>query len=98
MEGLTIPLVTPDTETDPFDMEPVPTINPSLARRIETTPPLMIRFRDGNGRLWVRWPDGKLTRERPSWTVLGKPPPWRKGLRSRPWNRLFRKRSEKPPS
>jgi hypothetical protein len=25
-------------------------------------PPLMLVFRDGNGRRWVRWPDGRLNR------------------------------------
>jgi hypothetical protein len=27
----------------------------------------MLMFRDGSGREWVRWPDGKLTRITPSW-------------------------------
>lgn len=26
-----------------------------------TNPPVIMTFRDGNGRRWVRWPDGKLT-------------------------------------
>jgi hypothetical protein len=30
------------------------------------TPPVVLVFRDGNGRLWVRWPDGKLKRVSPS--------------------------------
>jgi hypothetical protein len=29
-------------------------------------PPVMVGFRDGNGRRWVRWSDGKLTRLYPS--------------------------------
>jgi hypothetical protein len=33
-------------------------------------PPLVLIFRDGNGRHWVRWPDGKLSRLRraPRWS------------------------------
>jgi hypothetical protein len=30
------------------------------------SPPIVLMFRDGNGRLWVRWPDGKLKRVTPS--------------------------------
>jgi hypothetical protein len=29
------------------------------------SPPLLLLFRDGNGRRWIRWPDGRLTRHRP---------------------------------
>jgi hypothetical protein len=29
-------------------------------------PPVMLVFRDGQGRRWVRWPDGKLTKLYPS--------------------------------
>jgi len=29
--------------------------------------PLILQFRDGLGREWVRWPHGKLTRMGPSW-------------------------------
>jgi hypothetical protein len=29
-------------------------------------PPLTVGFRDGHGRRWVRWSDGKLTRLYPS--------------------------------
>jgi len=29
-------------------------------------PPIVLVFRDGNGRLWARWPDGKLKRVSPS--------------------------------
>jgi hypothetical protein len=32
---------------------------------LEVAPPVLLTFRDGNGRRWVRWPDGRLTRERP---------------------------------
>jgi hypothetical protein len=28
--------------------------------------PIVISFRDGNGRCWVRWPDGQLTHRAPS--------------------------------
>ena len=30
------------------------------------SPNVLLVFRDGNGRRWVRWPDGKLSRLRPS--------------------------------
>lgn len=33
-------------------------------------PPVMLTFRDGFGRSWVRWPDGKLTRLAPSLSQL----------------------------
>jgi hypothetical protein len=29
-------------------------------------PPIVLVFRDGNGRLWARWPDGKLKGVKPS--------------------------------
>jgi hypothetical protein len=29
-------------------------------------PPIVIKFREGNGRCWVRWPDGQLTHRAPS--------------------------------
>ena len=35
------------------------------ARQSESpVPPLMLIFRDGDGRRWVRWPDGRLNRAR----------------------------------
>jgi hypothetical protein len=30
------------------------------------TPTIVTKFRDGNGRCWVRWPDGQLTHRAPS--------------------------------
>ncbi len=36
----------------------------SEAKRVgdSTAPPVLVVFRDGNGRQWVRWPDGRLNR------------------------------------
>lgn len=34
--------------------------------QMDMAPTALLMFRDGNGRRWVRWPDGKLTRLRPS--------------------------------
>lgn len=35
-------------------------------RKASPTPPIVLVFRDGNGRLWVRWPNGRLKRVAPS--------------------------------
>ena len=38
-------------------------------------PPIVLMFRDGNGRLWARWPDGQLKRVSPSRWLAKKAPP-----------------------
>jgi hypothetical protein len=60
--GHVINVLTPDSSTCentfPAPERPGP---------VEDPPPIMLMFRDGSGREWVRWPDGKLTRIKPSW-------------------------------
>ena len=77
--GRVINTLEPDSCTDVDDF-------PAPVRRgpVEELPPIMLIFRDGSGREWVRWPDGKITRLTPCWFQLrrwgnkrenAKPPP-----------------------
>jgi len=43
-----------------------PTVKVTSVMTQSVLPPFLLVFRDGNGRRWVRWPDGKLTRLAPS--------------------------------
>ena len=47
----------------------------TTARRL--APQLMLTFRDGSGRAWVRWPDGRLSRKRGINSAEGRPEPMR---------------------
>lgn len=60
--GGTYPTITPKGRTDEIDLMGLDDWGPA-----GETPPITLRFRDGQGRQWVRWPDGKLTRLSPSW-------------------------------
>jgi hypothetical protein len=61
LEGRVFPAIEPGGTVDVEDMTPPqrPT-EPTDSRR----PPILLIFRDGNGRKWVRWPDGRLNRAR----------------------------------
>jgi hypothetical protein len=65
MVGRVINTLTPDSSTDELDLPA-----PERAGPVGEPPPIMLMFRDGSGREWVRWPDGKLTRITPSWFQL----------------------------
>jgi hypothetical protein len=53
--------VIPNSSTEEDDLPGLLDEGPPAER-----PPVMLVFRDGFGRRWVRWPDGKLTRLAPS--------------------------------
>jgi hypothetical protein len=53
--------VTPHTSTDEDQVPGLAGIGPP-----GVNPPILLRFCDGHGRRWVRWPDGKLARDAPS--------------------------------
>jgi hypothetical protein len=57
--------IAPWTRTSEQELPPQPRI--VLAGE---PPPIMITFRDGRGRQWVRWPDGRLSRMSTSRHVL----------------------------
>lgn len=52
------PQVLPQSRTDEHDMMPLSAEGDVPGER----PPIMLVFRDGYGRSWVRWPDGRLNR------------------------------------
>lgn len=54
----------PGTSTTEEEWPPV--VNGSLRRDASLLPRFLLVFRDGNGRRWIRWPDGRLTRLAPS--------------------------------
>jgi hypothetical protein len=60
--GRVINTLMPDSSTDELDLPA-----PERPGPVEEPPPIMLMFRDGSGREWVRWPDGNLTRITPSW-------------------------------
>jgi hypothetical protein len=60
--GGVYPTITPKTRIEADDLPGLDDWGPAGER-----PPIMLRFRDGQGRQWVRWPDGKLTRLTPCW-------------------------------
>ena len=68
------PTVPPHTSTKEEQLKPPP-VTPK--RGGSTRPPLVITFRDGTGRRWVRWPDGRLQRRVPH-----RPLPRRRGTLS----------------
>ena len=55
------------------------------------SPPVMLVFRDANGRGWVRWPDGRLTRLYPSLYYL-QDRKWRLEVERR--NKVIRQRRQ----
>jgi hypothetical protein len=59
--GAVYPIISPNSETDENELA-----GPAKWGPTGETHPLMLKFRDGQGREWVRWPDGKLTRLAPS--------------------------------
>jgi hypothetical protein len=59
--GAVYPTITPSHATAEHDFP-----GPEKSGPAGEVPPIMLRFRDGHGREWVRWPDGKLTRLAPS--------------------------------
>lgn len=60
IQGVVYPAITPESESDEADLSGPPGKGPP------ERPPVVLVFRDGFGRRWVRWPDGKLTRLAPS--------------------------------
>lgn len=59
--GTVYPSISPRSETPEDEFPGVDVVGPA-----EERPPLMLIYRDGHGRRWVRWPDAKLTRLSPS--------------------------------
>lgn len=60
IEGRTHICIEPGSEAAGDDMSP-PKLHAGVLKKFEA-PPVMVVFRDGNGRRWVRWPDGRLNR------------------------------------
>jgi hypothetical protein len=52
------PAIPPRESVGKVDL-PAPGTEP---RDVSKAPPAVVTFRDGNGRNWVRWPDGRLNR------------------------------------
>jgi hypothetical protein len=67
--------IAPNGSTHEHDLPGLETVGGAGA-----TPPVMLIFRDGHGRRWVRWPDGKLCRLYPSRYFLDERR-WRRGSR-----------------
>jgi hypothetical protein len=63
--GAVFPTIFPGESTDVHDLPGLWEWGPAGA-----LPPIMLVFRDGLGRRWVRWPDGKLTRFAPCWAQV----------------------------
>lgn len=63
--GRLFPTVLPRSRTDEDDIWP-PDMPDRQPPGSSLRPPLVLTFRDGRGRRWVRWPDGKLSRRWPS--------------------------------
>lgn len=55
--GRTFAIVSPSSQTEIAEL-PAPT----TAERGPELPPVILTFTDGNGRRWIRWPDGRLSR------------------------------------
>jgi hypothetical protein len=55
------PTIGPRSSTEEADLPQL-----DLAFGTGDPPPVMLVFRDGRGRRWVRWPDGRLSRTAPS--------------------------------
>ena len=54
--------VGPHNALDPIDLPAVASPGPKVEALV--TPPVMLTLRDGTGRHWIRWPNGRLTRLR----------------------------------
>lgn len=63
--GQVFPTILPRSTTGEMDIWPADP-PPHTERHDTSRPPLVLTFRDGRGRRWVRWPDGKLSRRWPS--------------------------------
>jgi hypothetical protein len=63
--GGVFPTIFPKESTDVHDVAGLREWGPA-----GELPPIMLVFRDGLGRRWVRWHDGKLTRLAPCWAQL----------------------------
>lgn len=55
--GGVFPQLEAQSRTDDQDIHP---LHIEGSSRAGERPPIMLVFRDGHGRLWVRWPDGRL--------------------------------------
>jgi hypothetical protein len=55
--GGVFPTITPGGVTAEHDLQPL-----TSSTIGGMAPPIMLTFRDGRGRSWVRWPDGRLNR------------------------------------
>jgi hypothetical protein len=61
--GAVFPTIVPRSRTEVHDLPGLWEWGPP-----GDPPPIMLTFRDGLGRRWIRWPDGKLTRLTPCWS------------------------------
>lgn len=78
LPGGVFPQVMARSRTDEHDLPPLvmdKDADPGVR------PPVMLVFRDGHGRSWVRWPDGRLSRAGWSWYHLRG---WRRARQRRP--------------
>jgi hypothetical protein len=63
MGGHVFPTIFPNSSTEVHDLPGLWEWGPP-----GELPPIMLTYRDGLGRRWIRWPDGKLTRLAPCWS------------------------------
>jgi hypothetical protein len=67
IEGAVYSGVLPGTNTTEAELRGLVTYS---RYGLEVAPPILLIFRDGNGRRWIRWPDGRLSRLRPSRPIV----------------------------